>query len=145
MAGLILAIGLLPIACGSSGGADTTKISRAAFLTKAKAICQRGNAKRDKQYNRWAERAHLHADSEEFMNKKAEKFILPVKVQKVKELRALELPEVGKEKLETFLVAMEEGIEKGKRDPSTLRVGDYAFQRAFEMAESVGLQVCFIG
>ena len=141
---VVTAVALLAVGCGSGQSSETETVTRAEFLAKAQAICKRGTAKLDKQYNHWAERARFHADSEAFMNKKAEKVILPSKVQKVKELRALELPEVGEKKLEIFLAAMEEGIEKGRKDPSSLRVGDYAFQRAFEMSESVGLQVCFI-
>jgi|ERR1700761_2934438 len=143
--GLILAIGLLSVGCGSSGDSETRVISRAEFLAKAQAICKKGSGKIGKQYAYWAERAHLHTDSEEFMDKMAAKVEIPVKARQVRELRALGLPAASEKKLEVFLAAMEEGIEKGKKDPSTLRVGDFAFQRAFEMAESVGLKACFFG
>jgi hypothetical protein len=142
---LIAICGVLPIGCGSDGGSEAKVISGSEFLAQARPICEKGKAKADKEYSYWAERAHLHADSEDFMNKKVAKFVLPWKKQQLREMQALALPEGREKKLKAFLAAWEEGIEKGKKDPSTLRVGKYAFQRAFEMAESVGLQTCFIG
>jgi hypothetical protein len=145
VAGLGLVLAALLASCGSGESSEAHVVSRPQFLAKAKTICKKGAEKISKQYAYWAERAHLHANSEEFMDKKAAKIEIPVKVQQLKELRALGLPEVGEKKLEAFLAAMEEGIEKGKKKPSTLRVGDFAFQRAFEMAEGVGLKACFLG
>jgi hypothetical protein len=140
---LLAAVAL--VACGSGAGTETTTISRAAFLAKARSICRTGDAKIGKEYAYWAERAHLHRHSEEFMDKMVVKVVLPVKVRQVKEMRALGLPEVGRKKLAAFLAAMEEGLETGRKEPARLRVGEYAFQRAFEMADSVGLHACFFG
>ena len=141
--GLILAIALLPLGCGSDQGSEAPAISRAAFLAKARMICRKGDAKISKQYSYWGERARLHRHSEEFMDKMAAKVVLPMKVRQVREMRALGLPEAGKKKLAAFLAAMEEGLETGRKEPARLRVGEYAFQRAFEMADSVGLHACF--
>lgn len=141
-AALLLALMALA-ACGSGAGSETTTISRAAFLAKARSICKTGDAKIGKEYAHWGERAHLHRHSEEFMDKMVAKVVLPMKVRQVREIRALGLPEVGKKKLAAFLAAMEEGLETGRREPARLRVGEYAFQRAFEMADSVGLHACF--
>jgi hypothetical protein len=145
VAGLTLVLAALLAGCGSGGGSEAKVIPSSEFLAKAKPICEKGTAEAGKEYDYWAKRAHLHADSEEFMNKMAAKVVLPVKERQLKELRAVGLPEGKEKKLKAFLAAWEEGIEKGKQDSSTLRVGDYAFQRAFEMAESVELQACFLG
>jgi hypothetical protein len=144
-AGLALILAVLLASCGSGGGSEAKVIPNSEFLAKATRICKTGNAMIGKKYGYWAQRAHLHADSEEFMNKVAEKIVLPVKVQQVRELRALGLPEGKERKLEAFLAAMEEGIEEGRKDRRTLRGSNYAFQRAFDMAESVGLVACFVG
>jgi hypothetical protein len=143
--GLTLVLAALLTGCGSGGGSEAEVIPNSEFLAKAQPICEKGTAKAGKEYDYWAKRAHLHADSEAFMNKMAEKVVLPVKERQLRELRALGLPEGREKKLKAFLAAWEEGIEKGKQDSSTLRVGDYAFQQAFEMAESLDLQACFIG
>jgi hypothetical protein len=142
---IALVVAVLPISCGSDQSSEAEVISNSEFLAQARPICEKEKAKVDKEYSHWAERANLHADSEEFMNKKVEKFVLPRKERQLRELRALALPDGRAKKLKAFLAAWEEGIEIGKKDPSRLRVGDYAFQRAFEMAESVGLQTCFVG
>lgn len=145
VAGLALVIAALLASCGSGGGSEATVIPSSEFHVKATRICKTGNAKISKQYSYAAERAHLHADSEEFMDKMAARVEIPVKTRQVRELRALGLPEGKEKQVKAFLAAMEEGIQKGKKDSSTLRVGDYAFQRAFEMAEGVGLKACFLG
>lgn len=119
VAALALVLAALLTSCGSGGGSEPTVISRAQFLVKAQAICEKGSTKIGKRYAYWAERAHLHADSEGFMNKMAAKVVLPLKVRQVQELRALSLPEAGKKKIEAFLAAMEEGIETGKKDTSS--------------------------
>lgn len=143
---MLLVAAVLPIACGSGGDAETTTISKAEFAAKAKAICSKGTRKIDAYYSAWSPKAARHADSEEFMNGVAERIVIPVRTREVRELRALGFPEGSEKKLEAFLAAMEEGIEKGRKDRRTLRGGgSYAFERAFEMAESVGLQACFLG
>jgi hypothetical protein len=142
---LVIAMAVLPLSCGSGQGSDAKIIPSSEFLAKAKPICEKGNAKIGKYYGYWGERARFHADSEEFMNKVAEKIVIPVTAQEVRELRALGLPEGREKKLKAFLAALEEGIEKGKKDRRTLRGSNYAFQRAFDMAESVGLVACFTG
>jgi hypothetical protein len=141
--GPILTIALLPIACGSDQSPEVSAISKAEFLAKARSICKKGDAKINREYSYWAERARFHRHSEEFMDKMVAKVVLPMKVRQVREMRALGLPTAGKKKLAAFLAAMEEGLETGRREPARLRVGEYAFQRAFEMADSVGLHACF--
>jgi len=141
--GLVLAVSMLPIACGSSQSSEAPTISRAEFLAKARSICRKGDAKIGREYAHYAEQAHLHRHSEEFMDKMVVKVVLPMKVRQVREMRALGLPRAGKKKLAAFLAAMEEGLETGRKEPARLRVGEYAFQRAFEMADSVGLRACF--
>lgn len=140
-----MASAVLPLACGSSQAPEAKVIPRSEFLAKVRSICRKGDAKIGKEYSYWAERAHLHRHSEEFMDKMVVKVVLPMKVRQVREMRALGLPTAGKKKLAAFLAAMEEGLETGRKEPSRLRVGEYAFQRAFEMAESVGLRACFFG
>ena len=145
-AGLAFVLAMLLASCGSGGGSDAKVIPSSEFLARAKPICERGSAKISKPYGYWGERARFHADSEEFMNKVAEKIVIPVRTREVRELRALGLPE-GKEKIaKALLAAMEEGIETGKKDRTTLRGGGpYAFQRAFDLAGELGLEACFLG
>jgi hypothetical protein len=136
---------LLPTSCGS-GGSEAKVIPNSEFLAKAQSICERGTAKIGKYYSYWGERARFHADSEEFMNKVAERIVIPVRTQELRRLRALGLPEGKEKKLRVFFAALEEGIAKGEKDRRTLRgSGPYAFQRAYDMAAALGLQACFLG
>jgi hypothetical protein len=143
--GMAVVLVVLLASCGSGDAPEAKVISPSEFLTKAQPICKKGNDKIDKSYNYWGGRAHLHADSEDFMNRVAEKVVIPVRQQQLKELRALGSPEGEEKKLKAFLEAMEEGIEEGKKDRRTLREGHYAFQRAFNIAASLDLEACFIG
>jgi hypothetical protein len=142
---LALAIVVVLTSCGSGQVSGPAVIPRSEFLAKAKPICNKGGAKMDKYYNSRAPQARKHADPEGFLDRVDQEIVIPMKTQQVKELRALGLPQGSENKLEEFLAAMEEGIEKGKKDRSTLRTGGpYAFQRAFDMAAALGLTDCFI-
>lgn len=141
-----LALAAVLGSCGSSGGSEVKVIPRSQFLAEAKSICERGSAKIGKAYGYWGERARFHSDSEEFMNKVAQKIVIPVRTRQVRELRALGLPEGREAKVRALLMAMEEGIETGQKDRTTLRGGGpYAFQRAFDLAGELGLEACFLG
>jgi hypothetical protein len=144
MAALLAVV--LPISCGSSGQSSKAEaIPNSEFLAKARPICEKNNAELSKRYAYWAERAHFHADSEKFMDKVAAKIVIPGITREVRELRAVGLPEGREKKVEAFLAALEEGVEKGREDWHTLRGGPYAFQRALDLADGVGLVACFTG
>ena len=141
----VLLVLLILVACGSREGFEATAISRGEFVAKARAICSKGSERIAAYYGRWGAKARRHADPEEFMNGVAERIVIPVRTAEVREMRALGLPAAGKEKLEAFLKAIEEGIERGKEDRRSLRGGNYAFQKALDIAGEVGLMVCFVG
>ncbi|HEU4705671.1 MAG TPA: hypothetical protein VFS64_00605 [Solirubrobacterales bacterium] len=142
-----LALTFALVACGSGGGSDT--ISRAAFLKQAKAICTKGTTAIDAVYSRYAGGKHIpkNVNRNAFMNKVAAEIVIPVRKKEVRELRALELPVVGRRRLEMFLEAMEDGIKEGEEDHQALRgLGTkYVFYRAIEMSDDVHLEECFIG
>lgn len=142
-----LASSLILGACGSGGESETTAIPRAEFMAKAREICDRGDKKIGDYYGHWAPKARFHADSEEFMNGVAARIVIPVRTEEIKQIRALGLPVSGEKKLEDFLEALEEGVERGRKDQRSLRASgqEFAFQRAFEMAGDVGLIACMIG
>jgi hypothetical protein len=144
-----LALLLVPLtltACGSGGEPETTAISKAEFEAKGKAICSAGRKKIDTEYAAAVPKALKTADSEEFLNKAVQGFVIPIRIEEVRDIRALGMPVVGAKKVEAFLGAMEEGIKEGKEDRRTLRsTGHYAFERALNLAGAVGLQACFLG
>jgi hypothetical protein len=142
----LLLVSLTIVACGSGGGSETTAISKAAFEAKAKAICVAGTEKIDTLYAAAVPKALKHSDSEEILNKAVQGFVIPIRTKEVREIRALGPPAVGAKKVEAFLEAMEEGIEEGKKDRRTLRsTGHYAFDRALNLSEGIGLGACFLG
>lgn len=137
--------------CGgdsSSAPAETAPtLTRAEFLKQAKAICEKGTDRIDVLYARASRRAPKNDPGERFMNEAAARIVIPVRREELRKLRALGVPREGGRKVEEFLEALEEGIERGEESHPSLRaVGEpYAFERAYAVAGTTPLGNCFRG
>jgi hypothetical protein len=145
--GFLLAIAIS--ACGS-GGEETTvhTIPKAMFMKKANAICKKGGKEINAVYGKYAGKAlPKGVDGEEFMNKVAERIVIPVRRKELKELRAVGLPRGDERRVEKILAAIEEGIERGEEDRRSLRAGGskYAFWKALNLEGDYGLTSCSLG
>jgi hypothetical protein len=148
IAGLVLAISMLPIACGSDQGSEVNVIPKSEFLAKANAICERGTNKIDVLYTKAA--AHVPKDDkgEHFMNEAAASFVIPIRRAELRKIRALGLPAGNEKTIEAFLAALQEGIERGERNHPSVRGSggnEYAFEKAYLIGSKHQLGSCFRG
>jgi len=151
VAGCALALSLALGACGSSdeGGADPVKtIPKAQLIKKGTAICEQGNKTINAEFSVWgtknAEEGKIATEAE--LDAETAKVVLPIRKVEVQRLRALGMPDQDQQQFKKLLTAMEEGIEKGEQDRSSLRDfgGRYAFARAFDLGVAFGLKSCWL-
>lgn len=137
--------------CGSGSDGDSTDsvhwISKAEFVKKGNAICDKGTKKMLeldtqawKKYGRGNQRP-----SEAVMNKVALS-MLPVREKELRLLRELGRPRGSGYYVDRMFAAWEEGIEKGRKEPSSLRAGstEYAFYKTYSMGIDYGLTKCWL-
>jgi hypothetical protein len=146
------AIGVLAlIGCGGGGDAtagSTPSLSWAVFLKKATPICERGTNRIGALYSKAAEHVPKNDKNEHFMNEAAARIVLPIRREELRRIRALGLPAGHEKKIEAFLAALQEGIERGERSHPAVRGSDgqeYAFEKAYLIAGRGRLGSCFRG
>jgi len=149
----LLALTLGVAGCGSSEKAaeELPHLTKAQLLKKAEAICLQGNEAIKATFNPW-EKKHLkdfeagEPPTSAELDEIATKAALPVRKMELRRLRALGIPHPGAATYRRILAAMEEGIEEGEQDHSSMRkVGDeYAFAKAFELSFAYGLTSCWL-
>lgn len=143
----VLALG----GCGGGGGdatAGTPSLTWAAFLKGATPICERGTNRIDVLYSKAAEHVPKNDKNEHFMNEAAARFVIPIRWEELRGIRALGLPAGHEKKIESFLAALREGIERGERDHPAVRGSggeEWAFEKAYLIAGHGQLGSCFRG
>ncbi|MGN6275395.1 MAG: hypothetical protein ACTHNP_05610 [Solirubrobacterales bacterium] len=146
---VLLALILASTGCGSSGGPESTgSLSKAEFLKKGNAICAKGSEEINKAYEEFS-RKHVaggKTPSEALLDEAAAEIVLPVREREVRLLRALGTPSGQEQRVDAMLTAWEEGIEKGEKDPNSLRKAgpEFAFYKSYSMGIAYGLKKCWL-
>jgi hypothetical protein len=150
---LLAALAALAVVVTGCGGSETTadplpQVKKAQLIEKGEAICDRGNDVINAQFDRWGRKnaAAGKIASQEELNEFTAKVVLPVRKMELRKLRALGVPHPGAQTYAHILAAMEEGVEKGERDHSSMLASgeDYAFAKAFELSFAYGLKSCWV-
>jgi hypothetical protein len=134
-----LAFVLLLAGCGG-GDSDTTAISKRALVRKANASCKKDNEKISAAFKQFG--TQPRSAEVKFVHQ----LVLPIREEQVRRLKALGPPSEGAKRYRDLLAAMEEGIERGKREPASLvALGEsFAFAKAFELGLAFGLERCWL-
>lgn len=150
MAAALMALALPVAGCG---GSETTAeelphLAKAQLIKKGTAICDQGNEVINAKFNRWGAKNAREGKiaTQKELDEFTAKVVLPVRKTELSRLRALGIPDPGAQTYKRILAAMEEGIEQGERDHSSmLAVGeDYAFAEAFQLSVDYGLKSCWV-
>jgi hypothetical protein len=143
-----LALALATAGCGGdsgdSEGTTATRVSKAAFVERADAICIQTYNQVKAGYEAFVKEAGSEPFSTiEEIEDYADSVLIPARQEEVEELRDAGMPKGEEDQVEAILAAFEEGIEKAEespRDAVTSPAG--VFVKAAELAKSFGLAGC---
>lgn len=150
MVAALIALALLVAGCGESKTAaeEAPQIAKAQLIKKGEAICDQGNKVINAKFNVWGKK---NAEENKIATQKeldefTAKVVLPVRKMELRRLRALGVPHPGAQTFKRILAAMEEGIETGERDHTSMLASnsDFAFAKAFELSVNYGLRSCWL-
>ncbi len=146
---------------GNSGGADssdsqeiaeTPPPTKSTFIKQADAICSKGKREVESELGSYLEKEgikEIGESGESPSETKAheveviETIGIPALDRQLDELKALAAPSGDEAKVNAYLSAVEDGIERGAEEPQTLfRSADKIFAESDKLAGDVGFKVC---
>lgn len=137
----VLAIGGIAAGCGSDDDDATTvaRISKSEFIAKADQICKQA----DRQLGKAGSALGDHPSQAQLTDFSNNTLIPNVQGQ-IDGVRALGLPSVDEEQVNSFLTAAQSAVDRLKADPSLVE-DDSLFNETRAKAELIGLKVCAQG
>jgi hypothetical protein len=129
------ALGLLVAGCGGSGnGSEGEQIDKATFVKQADAICQKTSGRLSAEVTAIASKESGNPnDFTAFQVKLVTQTLIPGLETELKELRALGVPDEGKQQVQAFFKASQQVIDKAKANPKA-----FAESGSYEAAELAG-------
>ncbi|HET9162398.1 MAG TPA: hypothetical protein VFN89_02990 [Solirubrobacterales bacterium] len=143
----VLAAALLVAGCGSSDDNGTTaSLSKAQFVKQGNAICRKGNAQIESEFEEFAEEHHLgkhEKPSKKVLAEATETVLIPAITTQIEGLRALGAPEGDEGEIDEILSGAEEALEEAEEDPAAFTEGEPTkFKQVNKKARAYGLTVC---
>src|ERR1700709_2699299 len=141
-----IAVALVVAGCG--GGSDsstaTVSVSKAAFIKKVDAVCQKGTERMQRAILVFLKQ---HKDVQRPNKAQSEKLvgtaIVPSVKTELKELKALDAPEGDEERADAIISALEEGLETAEGNPEgVVASSDAVFGLSGRLAGAYGAEVC---
>ena len=130
-------------AAGGAGCGDSKGPSKADYLAKAKAVCQRGNAALTAASQ---EAIAKVPPGEKLSGPAIEEFVrttvVPTIRNQIKELRAIEAPKGEKVHVEEIYSELDKGLDELEKAPAKLTDGSNVFATADGLAQKYGISVC---
>jgi hypothetical protein len=143
---VLLALVWAIVGCGGSSGGDSTEIiSKAAFIQKADAACTKAGKQGEVELQAFLKKHKLGKGEEPNKVESAEvgkTILLPLLEQQRDAFHAAGVPREGTEdQISTFYNALDEAIEKLKKDPTQVNSPEL-LKRVDRLAKEYGLKVC---
>jgi ABC-type phosphate/phosphonate transport system substrate-binding protein len=142
-----VALALVVAGCGSGDSSTSTvsgSISKAAFIKKVDAVCQKGTERMQRAILVFLKQ---HKDVKRPNKAQSLKLvgtaIVPSVRTEIKELKALEVPEGDEERVDAIIGALEEGLETAEGNPeAVVSSSDAVFGISGRLAGEYGAEVC---
>ncbi len=143
----VVAIAAIVAGCGSSSDDETSSLTKAQFVARADAICKKGNAEIESEFEAFAEKNNIDENEEPSKAQQAElsETILAPNVQnQADEIRALEAPSADEDEVSAMLDSLDEGVEEVEANPQAPFESKQPnpFGPANKLATEYGLKVC---
>jgi hypothetical protein len=141
-----VAVALIATGCGGGGDSatSTVSISKAAFIKKVDAVCQKGTERMQRAILVFLkEHKNVRRPNKAQSEKLVGTAIVPSVETELKELKALDVPEGDEERVKAIISALEEGLETAEDNPEAV-VGssDAVFGISGRLAGEYGAEVC---
>jgi len=138
---------LVMAGCGGSSDSSSTatvSVSKAAFVKKVDAVCQKGTERMQRAILVFLKQ---HRDVKRPNKAQSEKLvgtaIVPSVKTEIKELKALDAPEGDEERVDAIVSALEEGLETAEGNPeAVVASSDAVFGIYGRLAGEYGAEVC---
>jgi hypothetical protein len=145
---IAVALAAAALVAGCGGGDDsssaTVSVSKAAFIKKVDAVCQKGTERMQRAILVFLKQ---HKDVKRPNQAQSEKLVATVIVPSVKteikELKALDAPQGDEDRFSAILSALEEGLETAEDNPkAVVASSDAVFGISGRLAGEYGAEVC---
>jgi len=145
---IAVALTVAALVAGCGGGSDssttTVSVSKAAFIKKVDAVCQKGTERMQRAILVFLKQ---HKDVQRPNKTQSEKLvgtaIVPSVKTELKELKALDAPEGDEERADAIISALEEGLETAEGNPeAVVASSDAVFGISGRLAGEYGAEVC---
>jgi hypothetical protein len=134
---LAAALAVGAAACGEDG------VSKAEYLAKAKAVCQKGNQTLTEASNAvFAKVPRGQKLSDPEIENFVRQTVIPTIRDQVKQLRALPYPKGKKGEVEEIYKALDKGLDELEKNPKKLIDGSNVFAEADTLSTKYGISVC---
>lgn len=143
----VVAIAVVVAGCGSSSSDDSTaSLTKAQFISQANAICKKGNAEVESEFEDFAKKNGIEGNKEPTTAQEvelAETILTPNVKSQSEELRALGAPSGDEDEITAMLDSLDQGVEEAEADPEALIEGKAEpFKDASQKAQKYGLTAC---
>jgi ABC-type Fe3+-citrate transport system substrate-binding protein len=151
MRGFALGAGILVVAlvvAGCGGGGDETStntISKAVFIKKGNAICQKGSERMVVSFTSFLEKekSSVKHPSQATKEELVGEALVPSVKREIKEFEALGAPSGDEDRVGEIIKALEEGLETAESNPeAVVSSSDAVFGIPSRLAGEYGLEVC---
>lgn len=152
--GAMIAVGVLAAGCGSSSSTSTSRtatpagVTKAGFVAKANAICTKGNAQTQTATAAYVKKFRLGANATPTnaqVAKVADAVLIPGAQAEIDAIRALGAPSGDQQTVNALLAAVQQAVDKIKRDPASITHNPKLFAPANKLASAYGLKACAAG
>jgi hypothetical protein len=139
-----MAVGVAGCGGGGDSTTNTNPISKAAFIGKADAICQKSN---ERMGHAFLSFLNKHKEVKQPSKAEYEKLVgtvlVPSVEREIKEVKALGVPEGDEDAVNAMIKALEEGVETAEDNPEAVTSSsEVVFGIASRLAGEYGLKVC---
>jgi hypothetical protein len=151
--GAMIAVGVLVAACGGSNSSSTSRtatpaLTKAEFVAKANAICTKGNAQTQTATAAYVKKLGLGANAKPTnaqVAKVADAVLIPGAQAEIDAIKALGAPSGDQQTVNTILAAVQQAVDKVKRNPALVNTNPKLFAAANKLASAYGLTACAAG
>jgi hypothetical protein len=138
---------MLVAGCGNGDNDNSTaSLSKAQFVKQGNAICRKGNAKLESDFEEFAAERNLpegRKPSNAVLEEITETILVPGITSQLEEIRALGAPEGDEGEVDEIFTGVEEAVEQAEEDPLFFAENESPKLKAVnKQAREYGLTVC---